>query len=78
MNREIKVKILESVRQGLPLRIAMKADKYSVLFKKQDHYSTSIDDDGERVSIKEAELLQKHFPEKIFISHITGITFNPE
>jgi hypothetical protein len=52
----------------------MKADKYRVLFPHQDHFTTSINGLGERVSKQDGELLQKHFG--TFISPFGGITFD--
>jgi hypothetical protein len=78
MERKEKIKVLEAIKAGLPASKAMKSEKYKVLFPHQDHYTTSIDGLGERVSKAEAELLQKYFPESIYISNISGISYDPE
>ena len=79
MTRDNKLKILEAVKSGLSIEMAMKAlsDNHTVLFQKQDYYTTGLDG-GEKISQKEGDLLLKHFPESVFISPITGISYDKE
>jgi hypothetical protein len=74
MERELKLKILEAVKSGLPVSLAMRASQFTVLFDKKDHYQTALEG-GEIFSRKEGDLLIRHFP-SIFISHVQGITFD--
>jgi hypothetical protein len=67
MNRQDKIKIIEDVRNGIPVQFALNRDKYKILVrnKGENHFWTS---DRRKISIEDQ---QKYLPDSILYVNVS-------
>ena len=67
MNRQDKIRIIEDIRNGIPVHLALNRDKYKFLVrnKGENHFWTS---DKQKISIEDQ---QKYLPDSILCINVS-------
>jgi hypothetical protein len=67
MNRQDKIRIIEDVRNGIPVHLALNRDKYKILVRNEsdNHFWAS---DKQKISIEDQE---KYFPDSILCVNVS-------
>ena len=67
MNRQDKIRIIEDIRNGIPVHLALNRDKYKILVrnKGENHFWTS---DRQKISIEDQ---QKYLPDSILCVNVS-------
>ncbi|MBT3386151.1 MAG: hypothetical protein HN778_13320 [Prolixibacteraceae bacterium] len=67
MNRQDKIRIIEDVKNGIPVHLALNRDKYKILVRdKGDNYFWSLD--KKKISIEDQE---KYFPDSTLCVNVS-------